>query len=252
MSINIEKIKEVLIKNNITLYDGLTDEEFEKIEKFYSIKFPISLRTLYKSFLPEFYNWRDFSEENVNKIKYYLNWPIEGILFDIQNNGFWKKCFGQITNDINENKKIALEFLENSNNETVPKLIPVYAHRYVPCYPDIMDIPVISVYQTDIVFYGKNLEDYFKSEFGIKNCIDDFLKNYLKKKSNSKEDKNEEKIERNEDMSNNNKDDNIQNKEKEDNIEKEESKGCQNLADLHYKYIPFWEDIINCRDEDED
>ena len=31
MSINIEKIKEVLIKNNITLYDGLTDEEFEKI-----------------------------------------------------------------------------------------------------------------------------------------------------------------------------------------------------------------------------
>ena len=250
MSINIEKIKEVLIKNNITLYDGLTDEEFEKIEKFYSIKFPISLRTLYKSFLPEFYNWRDFSEENVNKIKYYLNWPIEGILFDIQNNGFQKKCFGQRTNDINENKKIALEFLENSNNETVPNLIPVYAHRYVPCYPDIMDIPVISVYQTDIVFYGKNLEDYFKSEFGMKNCIDDFIKNYLKKKSNSKEDKNEEKIERNEDMSNNNKNDNIQNKEKEDNIEKEESKGCQNLADLHYKYIPFWEDIINCEDED--
>ena len=252
MSINIEKIKEVLIKNNITLYDGLTDEEFEKIEKFYSIKFPISLRTLYKSFLPEFYNWRDFSEENVNKIKYYLNWPIEGILFDIQNNGFWKKCFGQRTNDINENKKIALEFLENSNNETVPKLIPVYAHRYVPCYPDIMDIPVISVYQTDIVFYGKNLEDYFKSEFGMKNCIDDFIKNYLKEKSNSKEDKNEEKIERNEDMSNNNKDDNIQSEEKEDNIEKEESKGCQNIADLHYKYIPFWEDIINCRFEDED
>lgn len=249
MSINIEKIKEVLIKNNITLYDGLTDEEFEKIEKFYSIKFPISLRTLYKSFLPEFYNWRDFSEENVNKIKYYLNWPIEGILFDIQNNGFWKKCFGQRTNDINENKKIALEFLENSNNETVPKLIPVYAHRYVPCYPDIMDIPVISVYQTDIVFYGKNLEDYFKSEFGMKNCIDDFIKNYLKKKSNSKEDKNEEKIERNEDMSNNNKDDNIQSEEKEDNIEKEESKGCQNIADLHYKYIPFWEDIINCNED---
>ena len=145
-----------------------------------------------------------------------------------------------------------MEFLENSNNETVPKLIPVYAHRYVPCYPDIMDIPVISVYQTDIVFYGKNLEDYFKSEFGMKNCIDDFLKNYLKKKSNSKEDKNEEKIERNEDMSNNNKDDNIQNKEKEDNFEKEESKGCQNIADLHYKYIPFWEDIINCRFVDED
>jgi len=35
-------------------------------------------------------------------------------------NGFWKKCFGPITNDINENIKIALEFLENANNEIVP------------------------------------------------------------------------------------------------------------------------------------
>ena len=46
MSINIEKIRERLIQNNIKLYEGLTEEEFEKIENFYSIKFPISLRTL--------------------------------------------------------------------------------------------------------------------------------------------------------------------------------------------------------------
>ena len=43
MTFNIENIREKLLKNNITLYDGLTDEEFEKIENFYSIKFPISL-----------------------------------------------------------------------------------------------------------------------------------------------------------------------------------------------------------------
>ena len=43
MIINIENIRETLIKNNVALYDGLTDEEFEKIENFYSIKFPISL-----------------------------------------------------------------------------------------------------------------------------------------------------------------------------------------------------------------
>ena len=54
------------------------------------------------------------------------------MLFDIEFNGFWKKCFGTKTNDIKENKKIALEFLENAINETVPKLIPVNGHRYVP------------------------------------------------------------------------------------------------------------------------
>lgn len=245
MSINIEKIRETLIQNNIKLYEGLTDEEFETIENFYSIKFPISLRTLYKSFLPELINWRDFSQENVNTIKYYLNWPIEGILFDIENNGFWKKCFGPKTNDINENKKIALTFLENASNETVPKLIPVNGHRYIPCFPNIIDVPVISVYQTDIIFYGKNLEDYFKHEFGLKNVIDNFIKNYL-----GKESKKEPETKGDKDKSNNS--DNVQNEQKEDNIEKEESNNSQNPADLHYKYIPFWEEIINSRFEDDD
>ena len=48
-------------------------------------------------------------------------------------------------------KKIALTFLENASNETVPKLIPVNGHRYVPWFPDIVDVPVISIYQTDII-----------------------------------------------------------------------------------------------------
>ena len=43
---DIDKIKEILIKNGEKLDEGLTDEEFQKIENFYSIKFPISLRTL--------------------------------------------------------------------------------------------------------------------------------------------------------------------------------------------------------------
>ena len=202
-----------MIKSKVKLYEGLTDEEFDKIEKFYSIKFPISLRTLYKSFLPEFYNWRDFSEENVEKIKNKLNWPIEGILFDIEMNGFWKKCFGKWTDDINENKKKALEYLKNADNEQVPKLIPVYSHRYVPCYPDIMDVPVISVYQTDIIYYGYNLENYFQKElYPIKkNSLEEYLKSIIEANSIAKE-----------------------------------------PADLHYKEIPFWTEIINCRFEDID
>ena len=54
MSINIERIKEILVKHNIQLFEGLTDEEFDKIESFYSIKFPSSLRLLYKSFYLHF------------------------------------------------------------------------------------------------------------------------------------------------------------------------------------------------------
>ena len=70
MSLNIEKLREILKNKGIQIYEGLTEEEFEKIEKVYLIKFPKVLRLLYKSFLPEFYNWRDFSKEKVSKIKF--------------------------------------------------------------------------------------------------------------------------------------------------------------------------------------
>ncbi len=166
MSLDVNYIKEVLIQKGITLEEGLSDEEFEKIENFYSIKFPISLRTLYKSFLPiDFYNWRDFSQDNVSKIKAKLDWPLEGMLFDVAANGFWKKCFGPKTNNIENDENIVINYIKNASNEIVPKLIPIYSQRYVPCYPDVMNMSVISVYLTDIRYYGYNLEDYFKNEF---------------------------------------------------------------------------------------
>lgn len=184
MSIDIDYLKEILIKKGETLEEGLSDEEFKKIEICYSIKFPISLRTLYKSFLPSgslFYNWGDFSEDNVKMIKSKLNWPLEGILFDVVENGFWKKCFGPKTNNIEKNQDIAFNYIKNSSNEIVPKLIPIYSHRYVPCYPDIMNMSVISVYQTDIIYYGYDLEDYFENEFGaIDKCKEQADINYKK------------------------------------------------------------------------
>ena len=73
MSFNIEKIRNILENKGIEIYDGLSEEEFEKIENFYNIKFPNVLRILYKSFLPNLYNWRDFSKNNVKNIKQYLN-----------------------------------------------------------------------------------------------------------------------------------------------------------------------------------
>ena len=165
MSLNIEKLREILVNKDIKIDKGLTDEEFEKIEKFYSIKFPQVLRLLYKSFLPEFYNWRDFSEENVSKIKYALNAPIEGIKFDIIHNNFWLECFGEKTGNKENDLNKAVEYMTNANEEEIPKLIPVYLHRYIPCFPDIIEVPVFSVHQTDIIYYGYNLEDYFEREF---------------------------------------------------------------------------------------
>ena len=48
MSINVEKIRQILENKGIEIHNGLNDEEFEKIEKFYNIKFPKVLKILYK------------------------------------------------------------------------------------------------------------------------------------------------------------------------------------------------------------
>lgn len=44
-------------------------------------------------------------------------------------------------------------------------LVPVYGHRYIPAQPHESGNPVVSVYQTDIIFYGLNLEDWIEHEF---------------------------------------------------------------------------------------
>ncbi len=52
--------------------------------------------------------------------------------------------------------------------DKVPKLIPIYSHRYIPSSLNEIGNPVYSVHQTDIIYYGKDLWDYFNIEFGNK------------------------------------------------------------------------------------
>ena len=43
-------------------------------------------------------------------------------------------------------------------------LIPIYSHRFIPNKLS-SGYPIFSVYGADIIFYGKNLLDYYEREF---------------------------------------------------------------------------------------
>ena len=149
---NYIKLIKMLEMKGIEFAEGLTDEEIIYIEKIYSIKFPKQLKEFIKIKLPVsngFYNWRDFTEANIEKIKNVINAPMKGLLFDIEYNDFWVEKWGNVLDNNIETKKY--KFLEKYYK--APKLIPVYSHRYIP------------VMQSDIIIYGKNLEDYFEKEF---------------------------------------------------------------------------------------
>ncbi|MBL0888960.1 hypothetical protein [Myceligenerans indicum] len=40
---------------------------------------------------------------------------------------------------------------------TVPRLVPIVGHRYLPATPAPRGSPVSSVYQTDVIYYGADL-----------------------------------------------------------------------------------------------
>lgn len=157
--LNIQILKSI----NIQCDNGLSEEEIDKIEKLYDIVFPKSMKKFLKEVVPicdGFYNWRDMSEENVEYIKSKIATPIKNFYNEAKDailGEDWKDELEKCTKIEEVRRRL----------EEAPKLIPVFAHRYIPM--DSGDNPpVISVYGVDIIYYGENLKDYISIEFGEK------------------------------------------------------------------------------------
>lgn len=90
----INKMKE----KGVLFSEGLTQSEFEEIERQYQFEFPPDLRDFLSIALPtsdKFINWRDMSTLNVELVQKRLDCCLEGILFDIEHNNFWLKEWGR-------------------------------------------------------------------------------------------------------------------------------------------------------------
>jgi hypothetical protein len=146
---------------------GLTDNEFSQIESLFQIKFPPDLLLFLQLELPistKFVNWRKALSSSIEKniIHERLDGPLEGILFDIEHNNFWFDSWGAKPEKYEDQVKIATRYYHE-----YPKLIPIFAHRYIPDRPNKMENPVFSVHQTDIIYYGYNLATYLSNEFAF-------------------------------------------------------------------------------------
>lgn len=153
---------------------GLSNDEIKRIEEVFNIEFPKELKELYKIALPiskGFYNWRNFDDKNVKFINEVIKRPIKDI-YELADGVYWCDEWGEEPN--NESEKI------RNLLKKAPKLIPIYAHRYMP-QVNMKNIPIFSIHDTDIICYGENLSSYLKIEFGYKNQSDiDYEKlNYI-------------------------------------------------------------------------
>ena len=156
----IYKMKQLGIEYAI----GLKDEEISIIEQEYEIVFPKELKKFYKEALPisdGFYNWRDRNGESMKYIKRAIQKPIQGIVEGSEDID-WNEIWGKEPINSDERKKNIEDMVFNA-----PKLIPIYSHRYVASV-ECEKSPIFSVYGTDIIYYAKNIIDYFLIEFKVK------------------------------------------------------------------------------------
>ncbi|KSV18388.1 hypothetical protein DA01_02915 [Dehalococcoides mccartyi] len=152
--------KNFLEQKGVIFEEGLSEEEITLIEQKYDFKFPPDLREFLSLGLPVsdgFVNWRSDSEED---IRYRLDWPYEGMCLDVRKVDFWQSAWGERPESSQEACEIVKKTLDK-----VPKLIPIYSHRYMPETPCEIGNPVFSVYKTSILYYGKDLGDYLEHEF---------------------------------------------------------------------------------------
>lgn len=150
---------------------GLSDAEIKAIEQDCKFQFPADLRAFLQLGMPirwirhdgtriedRFPNWRD---DPIGIMDDARKWAADTFYFDIEHNKFWMEAWGTRPEDLSEAIALVGRYLQ-----TVPLLIPIYAHRFLPAQPNLPGNPVFSVWQAvDTIYYGYNLQDYLQNEF---------------------------------------------------------------------------------------
>jgi hypothetical protein len=149
-------------ERGVEFTNGLDNEEVARVEERFGFRCPPDLRAFLQAGLPcgkHFPNWRS-GERTI--LREWLDLPRDGILFDVEHNHFWLEEWGPSPQSLEDAKRIVTELVA-----AAPRLIPVYSHRFISDEPHLPGNPVFSVHQTDIIYYGFNLEDYLRHEFNL-------------------------------------------------------------------------------------
>ncbi|MFC8125971.1 hypothetical protein [Streptomyces sp. NPDC057302] len=140
---------------------GLSERELNAVEARFGFTFSADHRVFLAAGLPHgSRSWPDWRNGDPEDLAERLSQPVEGVLFDVEHNGFWHPAWSPRPAGTSDALQIA-----RSELAAVPQLVPVYSHRYLPGTAGERGHPVLSVHQTDIIIYGNDLADYIRNEF---------------------------------------------------------------------------------------
>jgi len=136
---------------------GYTQSELDAAQERFGLRFPPDLVALLLDRRPiHGWDWRSDYEG----IRWALRHPLDGLLFDVEHNSLWWPEWGERPAAAAARAEVVAAVVD-----AAPRLIPLIAHRYIPEEPHAAGNPVFSVMQSDVVYYGRDLLDYFRREF---------------------------------------------------------------------------------------
>ena len=139
---------------------GLSSAEIASIETQLGFRVPEDFAYLFQNLRDPgrvLFPWSEFDKQIYDKS---VEWVLHGIEFDIEKNHLWLERWGKRPDAL----PAALEIARN-DFAAWPKLLPIYAHRFLAAEPCRSGNPVFSIMQTDIIYYGCDLPHYLLREF---------------------------------------------------------------------------------------
>lgn len=137
---------------------GYTLDQIDDAQARYGLVFPNDLVALLYERRLVGYGTYDWSTENEH-IRAMLAWPFDLLAFDVDH-GLWWPDWGEEPKDGEARREVLRRALADA-----PKLIPIYMHRFLPESAEARPgNPVISMHGFDTIYYGADLDDYFRRE----------------------------------------------------------------------------------------
>ena len=143
---------------------GLNSAEFNALQERLNIRFADDHRAFLEAGVPvgqAWPNWRHrWFVPQKDPILGWLDAPVQGVLFDVAHDQFWHPDWGLRPSAGNAAVELARTHLRS-----VPQLLPVFGHRFLPPGAGRPPSAVMSVHQSDVIFYGDDLYEWVAMEF---------------------------------------------------------------------------------------
>ena len=85
---------------------------------------------------------------------------ISGILFDVEKGAIWHDYWGERPNSEADRAAHIRGLVQSA-----PRLIPLHSHRFLVSGLDLEPTPVLSVMQSDVIYYSDCIEDCLAADF---------------------------------------------------------------------------------------